>query len=786
MCAGAQPVSLTGSPVGGTFSGSGITGNTFNPVTAGVGTHSIKYGYADNHGCSDTATNSVTVQALPTVNAGSDASVNYGSSASLNGSVSGPGTYNHNWSPANMVTSATSLSTQTVSLTTSQIFTLTAVETTTGCSDSDNVTITVTGGPLTLNVSTSASQICAGDSVTLNAVAGGGTGSYSYSWTFGGTQFSTSGSPMIAPTASGYYKASVSDGSNSLSDSVYITVNPLPTVLFGGLQPVCEGSQAFALYGGNPAGGTYSGVGVSNGQFNPVTAGTGSHQITYTYTDGNGCSNSATQLMTVNTNPTVTLSSFTPVCNTTPAFTLTGGSPADGNYNGAGIINNTFTASSAGIGTHVITYVYTDANSCTDSASANITVNSAPVANAGSDQTITTGSTATLSGSATGGSGNYSYSWSPASKVVNAGMQSTSTVALSYSTQFELMVFDTQTACKDSDEVLISVTGGALSGTLTTSSAIICAGDSVQLTMIASGGSGNYTYSWTSSPAGFTSTVYNPYFIPTASLTWFYVTVNDGSNQFTDSIPVQTVAIPQVNLGNDTLVCGGGLITLDAGSGFSSYQWSDGSTGQTLTVNGAMLTPGNHSYSVTVTNNGTCSGYDTIMISKDSYPYVNLGPDDSLCSNGFKLIDAGYGFSSYLWSTGDTTQIITVQGQNLGTGIHNIWVKVKSTYGCQGIDTLGLKVYVCNSVSEIAGDQEINIYPNPTDGRLTVEITSAKAENIDIEVINLQGKLVYKTRKHFTAPQSGETIDLSTLPAGIYLIRLKGNDLLRIERIVVK
>ncbi|UKN01183.1 choice-of-anchor J domain-containing protein [Paracrocinitomix mangrovi] len=70
-----------------------------------------------------------------------------------------------------------------------------------------------------------------------------------------------------------------------------ITVNPLPTVTLDPFSTYCEGAAAFALSGGNPTGGTYSGTGVSGGMFNPATAGT--FTVTYTYMDGNGCTNTA-------------------------------------------------------------------------------------------------------------------------------------------------------------------------------------------------------------------------------------------------------------------------------------------------------------------------------------------------------------------------------------------------------------------------------------------------------------------------------------------------------------
>lgn len=58
-CAGGNTISLTGSPSGGTYTGSFVTGNTFNPTS--VGNYSVSYTYTDTNGCSDTATNNINV-----------------------------------------------------------------------------------------------------------------------------------------------------------------------------------------------------------------------------------------------------------------------------------------------------------------------------------------------------------------------------------------------------------------------------------------------------------------------------------------------------------------------------------------------------------------------------------------------------------------------------------------------------------------------------------------------------------------------------------------------------
>jgi hypothetical protein len=80
-----------------------------------------------------------------------------------------------------------------------------------------------------------------------------------------------------------------------------VTVNALPVVTLAPYNAVCDTLAPFVLGGGSPAGGTYSGPGVSNNQFSPATAGAGTHTISYTYTNGSGCTSSAFSTITVNT-----------------------------------------------------------------------------------------------------------------------------------------------------------------------------------------------------------------------------------------------------------------------------------------------------------------------------------------------------------------------------------------------------------------------------------------------------------------------------------------------------
>ena len=150
---------------------------------------------------------------------------------------------------------------------------------------------------------------------------------------------------------------------------------------FGGtLTAQCVSSTVYTLSGGLPAGGAYSGTGVTGTNFNASVAGVGTHSITYTYTDLTGCVNSATNDIVVNALPVVTFGgTLTAQCIGSTAYTLSGGLPAGGAYSGTGVTGTNFNASVAGVGTHTITYSYSDLNGCVNSATNNIVVHALPV-----------------------------------------------------------------------------------------------------------------------------------------------------------------------------------------------------------------------------------------------------------------------------------------------------------------------------------------------------------------------------------------------------------------------
>lgn len=219
--------------------------------------------------------------------------------------------------------------------------------------------------------------------------------------------------------------------------------------------------------------------------------------------------------------------------------------------NGSNVGSNSATYSYVPVNNDVVTCVLTSSLTCVTNnpATSNaitMVVNSLPLANAGTDQTISYGSSTTLNDSATSGSGSYTWHWEPANLLVNPDSQYPTTINLISSVQFTLTVIDAVFGCIGLDDLmLVTVTGGPFSLDVTATPSTVCAGSLVQLMAIPGGGTGNYTYTWTSDPSGFTSSLQNPIDYPII-FTTYTVVVSDGNSTLSDFVMVTVNPLPPV------------------------------------------------------------------------------------------------------------------------------------------------------------------------------------------------------------------------------------------------
>ncbi|HZK09144.1 MAG TPA: T9SS type A sorting domain-containing protein [Bacteroidales bacterium] len=193
------------------------------------------------------------------------------------------------------------------------------------CPDTDTMVLTIGENPCPNPPVVNAGEdmeVCAdGEPIELNASSEFCT-SYQWFTPDGLGSFSEENilNPTYTPSPLDYAAGSVElcvmaeglSGCNAVTDCMTITFNPLPEVTLAAYAPVCEGEEEFDLYGGMPVGGTYFVDDVEALTFNPAVAGL--YDLMYTYTDDNGCSNSAMGSILVNPLPVVECPVFAPVC----------------------------------------------------------------------------------------------------------------------------------------------------------------------------------------------------------------------------------------------------------------------------------------------------------------------------------------------------------------------------------------------------------------------------------------------------------------------------------------
>ena len=667
ICAG-ECLSLGGSPTASSGTGSiaylwapsqFINGSvtSSNPIACPTATITYQVTATDSLGCSNNASIFIRVNQNPVAFAGTDKSlvdcnnscITIGGSPSANG---GGGGYLYAWSPTTGLNNTGLANPSVCNLAQGVNYTLTVTDAN-GCTAVDQVNVTLIASTLHADAGVDKS-ICVNPLVSnciaiggANAVTGA-SGSYVIDWSpvNGICNFNNIPNPEVSPTTTTTYTLSVTDSLGCVAiDSVIVFANPPVTVTVGNDTDICAGGSA--VLGGSPTG----------------SAGTGN--ITYTWNPGTGLSNSTVA------NPVATPTASTSYCVTV-----------------------------------------TDAVGCSSSTCQSITVNQAILANAGLDQSMTNcpGAFVVIGGSpaGTGGSNNYTYSWSPAVidgvTVLNGtSIPNPVVTGLTHDTVFTLTVTDFITGCSGTDQVKITVNqttlavDAGLDRTLCANSGSCV---SIGGNPTAVGGVSPYIYQWSPITGLNSGNVANPCAAP-ATTTTYRVTVTDQVGcSFVDSVKVIVSPLITVNAGNDIAICFGTSTTLGAspaaagGTGVFTYLWSPAIAISSTVISNPTANPTtNSSYTLTVRDSLGCSASDIINISIRALPIANAGPNaaitacsgDSAILGGTPTATGTVAPYTYLWSPPTALSSVTVANpvvKQLGF-ITQFCVIVTDSFGCQ-------------------------------------------------------------------------------------------------------
>ncbi|MDA3942462.1 MAG: PKD domain-containing protein [Bacteroidetes bacterium] len=666
--------------------GDGTESNQQNPTHTytAAGTYQVSLTtYTGQSECAQDVSKQVLVKMAATVDAGEDQSVFHDWIAELEGNAtSGSGNYSFQWEPSNLIANPSNLQTNTLALTETTVFTLFVTDNSGGCVSEDDVVITVIGDEFVIAPTIDDSNICPGESTQLHANASGGSGNYTYSWTSNPAGFnSTLANPVVSPGISTTYLLSVFDGQNSLDDEVFVEVGPVSVANAGADQTITTGwtTQLEGSVSGGSGNYTVAWQPAemleNSAILNPFTIALDNSTVfTLTITDNvSGCTtDDQVTIFTTGGLLNVTASANpAEICageSSTLQATASGGSGSY-TYLWTTVPPSSWQATTAQttvVPDETTTYQI-ELNDGQNSVFEQITVlvGAVTTANAGPDITIPAGTTAVLQGSVSGGSGGYSVQWTPASMLNDPSLLQPTTLALENTQIFELNITDAASGCPSEDEMTVIVSGTVLSINPTATPDFVCPAHGSQLHANASGGSGSYTYSWTSNPSGFTSNEANPMVYPEVTSTYI-LSVSDGENQVDGSVAVEVGQLSVADAGNDKeIVYGFTAIVEGSVSGDQNYTF--GWTPANFLDNPEALSPTtvpleqSRSFNLQVTNTASgCITDDAVQVTVTGGPLgVEITADAAVICSGTQVqLNAntfgGSGNYTYSWSSSNS------------------------------------------------------------------------------------------------------------------------------------
>lgn len=354
LCEDGVPVQILAVPAGGTFEGAYLIGNSFDPAAAGLGEHKITYTFTDANTCTSSSSITIEVVALPEVSFSGLSESYCIDNLSVNltgipsgGTFSGPGISNTTFSPG--VAGAGIHIIQY------------AFEDENGCMNFKELQTTVYD-LTTISFTNLADIYCQNENtIQLSALPAGGT-------FYVNDQITDYLHPDEYPPGNveiSYIFQNERGCTSSLTKNITILAPPDVTITDPGI-PLCFMDDNIML-NGVPAGGIFTGNLIEENTFNPEVAGIGQHEIIYTFTDANNCTNADSLTLTVVPLPEVSFSALSTQYCINDEISILNGIPSGGVFSGPGIIDNSFVPERAGPGTHQIQYTYTDQNGCANS-----------------------------------------------------------------------------------------------------------------------------------------------------------------------------------------------------------------------------------------------------------------------------------------------------------------------------------------------------------------------------------------------------------------------------------
>ncbi len=257
------------------------------------------------------------------------------------------------------------------------------------------------------------------------------------------------------------------------------------------------------------------------------------------------------------------------------------------------------------------------------------------------------------------------------------------------------------------------------------------------------------------------------------------------------SLPFQfTIQPPTVSVSPvSPTICAGSSATMTA-SGLANYSWSpstglSATTGATVTANPTSTT----TYTVSGTTASGCVGSTTVTVTVVTGGRINASPSTNLCVAGYSYLTASLSGGSYAWSTGQSTQTITVYDP----GTYSVTATVGGCIKTSSITVTrsgGSCIYVraegqeptAEPIADLPNVTELSVFPNPAIGQFTVALPERVKANTPLTFYDMMGKELISS----TIPkgQWKVSVSLENILEGMYLVKI-GYDHSKIKKVMV-
>jgi hypothetical protein len=605
----------------------------------------------------------------------------------------------------------------------------------------DSINVKVNPLPAVSFIVNPSASVCAGSPVTLS-----GSGATTYTWSG-----SVSDGVSFVPDSTALF---IVTGTDSLgckyTDSATITVHALPTVTAAAKPSakICTGDY-ISLHGAGASTYSWSNAVSDGSPFVPTTGG----MYSVTGTDTNGCVNTDSISITVNSLPVVSasVSPSAVICSGTPV-TLTGSGAASYSWSGSVTDGVNFIPSSGN--TYIVTG--TDSNGCSSTDSIQITVNPLPAIsiNASPTSAVCKGDTVVLTGK-----GGLTYAWS--------GGISNAVPFIPAASGIYLVEGTDSNGCVNRDSIIITLNVTSV-GISVVPSAAVCTGTPV--TLIATGAT---SYSWKSG-------ILNG--IPFTPLqTAEYIVTGTDTNGCSDTAFIKLIVHPlpgvSVTVDPAATICRGTEVTLSA-TGAVTYSWTGNVTNSVPFAPSATNT-----YFVTGTDSNGCTDTSSVMVTVNLQPQFILHPANQTLNYGSDAI-----FFITLWDTAVQLKWQEDQGNgfidlsNSGqfSGVDNDSLRISNViiaqhnfrYRCIAMagscaDTSVEATLIIGNVGtgKVKDENSFAVYPNPSSGGIFIE--ALKWNSAGYFITDLTGRIILSG--NLTA--AATWVDLELLSTGLYFVQ---------------